>query len=93
MPNLLQEFEGDVLISGPTPMDPKFDPVNLITNFESRVTVDDDITRPLIDALGNRATYESCFKASNVELGPEGDRMVVEIDLGRVAFVHAIVLM
>ena len=68
--NLLQQLEeeGTIEISGPAPKEPKYAVTNLIKHLNSRTSGTNK--RPLIDQASKRATYESCFKTSNIELGP-----------------------
>jgi len=89
-PNLLQHFQGKVTVSAPAPKAPEFAATNLITNLDSRSSGNNN--RPLIDVFGNRATYQPCFKTTNVELGPEGHIQVLGFDLSETVFMHAILL-
>ena len=67
----MQELEGEATISAPTPKDPQWAATNLITNLENRTSGNN--IKPLIDWESNEASYESCYKTTNVELGPLGD--------------------
>ena len=47
---------------------------------------------PIIDALGTRAAFESCFVTSDVEVGPEGDMFELAFNLGKPITVNAILI-
>ena len=47
---------------------------------------------PIIDSLGNRATFESCFVTTDAEVGPEGDQFELALDLGKPMMVNAILV-
>ena len=47
---------------------------------------------PIIDALGTRAAFESCFVTSDVEVGPEGDMFGLALNLGRTIMLKAVLI-
>ena len=89
-PNLLTTYEGTVTISAPAPSDSRWAATNLITHLDNRSS--GTRLRPYIDWSKNSATYDSCYKTTNAQLGPEGDTMVVSINLGKPVFVHAVLV-
>ena len=65
------------------------EPENLITNLSSRSCRSD--IAPLSDATGSTANINSCYIVSNVST-ITGKEMSFTIDLGEIAFVHAILV-
>ena len=41
---------------------------------------------------GNRAAHESCYKTSDVELGPLGDMLEISINLGKTYMMHCFLM-
>ena len=82
-------YAGEVSISEESPSLPGNDAINLITNLSSRSSGNNQ--NAIIDTSGTRAGYESCYKTTSVELGPEGDKLIITINLGRIAFVHSLI--
>lgn len=89
-PNLLLEFEGLTTISAPDPKTAQWKASNLIYHLASRTSGNSFL--PLIDKASNRASYESCYKTSHVELGPLGDKMVITINLSKPFFIHSLLV-
>ena len=89
-PNLVQELEGQVTISAPAPISPKWVPTNLITHLDSRTSGNNK--RPLINSASNRASYESCYKSSNVQLFPLGDKLEITLNMGRPFIIHCFLM-
>ena len=61
-PNLMVELP--VSISAPSPIESKWSATNLITNLQSRTSGND--LKPIINSSGGVASYESCYKTSDV---------------------------
>ena len=53
-----------VSISAPSPLDLKWSATNLITNLQSRTSGNN--LKPIIDSSVGVASYESCYKTSDV---------------------------
>ena len=79
-----------VTISAPVPTDANWAATNLITNFTSRTAGNND--NPLIDWAGNKATWNSCFKTGAAQLSVEGNKLVINVDLKKSYFQHAVLV-
>lgn len=90
IPNLLQVLEGIATISAPTPKSTQYKATNLITHLDSRTSGNG--LSPLIDQASNRAPYDSCYRTTEVQLGPLGHKMIITIDLGKPHLVHALLV-
>ena len=77
-------------ISAPEPSEAQYAITNLITHLDSRTSGDG--YKPLLDQLSNLATYDSCYRTTNVQLEPLGDKMIIKIDLRKPYFVHAMLI-
>lgn len=64
---------------------------NLVTNLSTRSSRQD--YRPLVDNVGNRASFETCFVTTETQLAPEGDMLVLGFDLRKSMMVHAVLVM
>lgn len=63
---------------------------NLVTNLDNRSSGNG--IQPCNDALGNFATYESCFVTTDVQLSMTGMQYVLGIDHKESYFQHAVLL-
>ena len=81
---------GATILSAPEPTIASKSAKNLIENLRTRSVRNN--WNPIIDSLGNRATFESCFVASDAEVGPEGDIFKLSFDLGKPKMVNAILV-
>ena len=79
LPNLLRY--GAKIFEAPDPISASKGAENLVTNLDVRSSRNDE--NPIIDEFGNRATFESCFVTSDVELAPLGHQFVLGFDLGK----------
>ena len=86
----MKEFLADVSISAPDPSNNFFPATNLITNLVSRTSGNN--LKPMINSLGNRATYESCYKTSYVQLEPLDNKLEITINFGAPYFMHCILM-
>ena len=87
-PNLLAltEITATITADTSTPKTADDAATNLLTNLESRNGGSN--TKPVIDLVGNEASYNSCFK---VEQAPS-NLMVLGLDLGEPLFLHGILI-
>jgi len=90
-PNLLELLSGSVsIVTAPDPKDAKWRATNLITNLSRRTSGNN--LEPLIDYVPNDATFESCFKTTQVEMAATSHKFVFTLDLSDKYFVHAILV-
>lgn len=83
-------FEKIIKISAPTAKSNDFEATNLITHLDSRTSGNN--LKPQLDQIGTRATYNSCYKTTEVQLGPLGNKMIITINLGKPFLVHAMLV-
>ena len=81
---------GATILSAPEPTTPSKSAQNLVENLRTRSPRND--FSPIIDSVGNRATFESCFVTTDSEVGPEGDMFELGFDLGKPVLVNAILV-
>ena len=92
MPNLLYKFKDRIkIISAPDPKDSKYSANNLINYLGRRSSGNNQI--PLKNWNGQRSEHESCYKTTDVQLKPDGHKMVIKIDLGKILFVHCLLVL
>ena len=89
-PNLLQELSGTVTVTGPTPISASYPVTNLINYLDKRPCGNNRF--PIIDAYGNKESYQTCYKTSNAELSTLNDTLVISFNLGSTYFLHAILI-
>ena len=88
MTNLLNY--GATILSAPEPTTSSKSAQNLVTNLRTRSSR--NIFKPIIDSLGNRATFETCLVSTDSQVGPEGDQFELAFDLGKSMMVNAILV-
>lgn len=81
---MLKELQGTVKVSAPASISSKWSAENLIQNLEIRSSGFD--LKPLLDASGTKASYDSCYKTNNVKLAALDHIMVLTFNLGRPLF-------
>ena len=91
VPNLLNMFKKTIkIISAPDPKEDKYKANEIIDNLTRRSSGNN--LKALETWAGKRSEFESCFKTTDVQLGPIGHKMVITIDLGKILFVHCLLV-
>ena len=88
---MLQELEGTATVTGPAAKDEDKWPVsNLITRLNNRSGGNE--LPPITDGNGSSASYQTCFKTTNVQLASQGNMFVLSFNLGSSFFQHCILV-
>lgn len=86
--NLL--YQSATILEAPTPNVVTKSAQNLVENLRTRTQR--NIFNPLIDMAGNRASFESCFLTTDLEMASYNHQYVLGFDLQKPMMIHAVLV-